>query len=144
MQEVVQMNYLKYCLIKCISSEVSLERAHWLVVFSSVSPKPAAASIWWRPGGARGFLRCLLLCALGSFMFGWHVHEKAILIAILPLRSVSQSVTRCFTATLSSYTALQSLDQRRKLWSPTRVRLPAVTIRTFDPCLCTGLNKSIN
>lgn len=96
------------------------------------SPQPAAASIWWRPRGARGFLRCLLLCALGSFMFGWHVHEKAILIAILPLRSVSQSVTRCFTVTLDL-----------KLWSSTCVRLPAVTIRTFDPCLCTGFNKSI-
>ncbi|XP_069565778.1 dolichyl pyrophosphate Glc1Man9GlcNAc2 alpha-1,3-glucosyltransferase isoform X2 [Brachyistius frenatus] len=46
---------------------------------------PAVASIWWRPRGSRGFLRCLLLCALGSFVFGWHVHEKAVLIAILPL-----------------------------------------------------------
>ncbi|KAM9846223.1 dolichyl pyrophosphate Glc1Man9GlcNAc2 alpha-1,3-glucosyltransferase [Aulostomus maculatus] len=55
------------------------------LVCTLLSILPAVASIWWRPSGARGFLRCLLLCALGSFMFGWHVHEKAVLIAILPL-----------------------------------------------------------
>ncbi|XP_047199624.1 probable dolichyl pyrophosphate Glc1Man9GlcNAc2 alpha-1,3-glucosyltransferase isoform X1 [Hippoglossus stenolepis] len=55
------------------------------LVCTLLSILPAVASIWWRPRGARGFLRCLLLCALGSFMFGWHVHEKAVLLAILPL-----------------------------------------------------------
>ncbi|XP_062289282.1 probable dolichyl pyrophosphate Glc1Man9GlcNAc2 alpha-1,3-glucosyltransferase [Scomber scombrus] len=55
------------------------------LVCTLLSILPAVASIWFRPRGARGFLRCLLICALASFMFGWHVHEKAVLIAILPL-----------------------------------------------------------
>ncbi|KAG9332991.1 hypothetical protein JZ751_013946 [Albula glossodonta] len=57
-------------------------------VLPSVSPLvtlPAVLKIWLRPSGAQGFLRCVVVCALGSFMFGWHVHEKAVLMAILPL-----------------------------------------------------------
>uniref|UniRef100_A0A8D0BDG9 Alpha-1,3-glucosyltransferase n=1 Tax=Salvator merianae TaxID=96440 RepID=A0A8D0BDG9_SALMN len=55
------------------------------LICTAVFMLPSVFCLWFKPQGPRGFLRCLVLCALSSFLFGWHVHEKAILLAILPL-----------------------------------------------------------
>lgn len=46
---------------------------------------PALVKLWSSPGNIPQFIRCLALCGWTSFLCGWHVHEKAILIVILPM-----------------------------------------------------------
>jgi alpha-1,3-glucosyltransferase len=40
----------------------------------------------WRVPTYKSFLTALTLCGYTSFMFGWHVHEKAVLLVLVPLR----------------------------------------------------------
>ncbi|KAI0269177.1 glycosyltransferase family 57 protein [Gloeopeniophorella convolvens] len=39
----------------------------------------------WRTPTYKSFLTALTLCGYTSFMFGWHVHEKAVLLVLIPL-----------------------------------------------------------
>ncbi|KAI8049596.1 glycosyl transferase [Syncephalis plumigaleata] len=45
---------------------------------------PALVSLFKRPTTKR-FVTALVLCGYASFLFGWHVHEKAVLLMIIPL-----------------------------------------------------------
>lgn len=49
--------------------------------------QPGVLKVWLRQSGPLDFLKLLLLCAYSSFLFGWHVHEKAILLITIPMRS---------------------------------------------------------
>lgn len=44
------------------------------------------AKLWIVPT-YRSFVCALTLCGYTSFMFGWHVHEKAVMLVLIPLRS---------------------------------------------------------
>jgi len=48
--------------------------------------------LWFDPSFKR-FLDSVVLAAMTSFLFGWHVHEKAVLLFLIPLRCVSLSLS---------------------------------------------------
>ncbi|KAI0219873.1 glycosyl transferase [Massospora cicadina] len=53
---------------------------------------PALVALWRRPTPTR-FIHAVALCGFGSYLFGWHVHEKAIMLVLFPLSLIAHRST---------------------------------------------------
>ncbi|KAJ3255222.1 glycosyl transferase [Chytriomyces hyalinus] len=54
---------------------------------------PSLYLLWKKPTKA-AFIDSLVLCGFSSFLFGWHVHEKAILLILIPFSIVAARTRR--------------------------------------------------
>ncbi|OAX78596.1 dolichyl pyrophosphate Glc1Man9GlcNAc2 alpha-1,3-glucosyltransferase [Emergomyces africanus] len=55
------------------------------------------AKLWFQPDWD-SFIGAVTLCGYASFLFGWHVHEKAILLIIIPFSLLALKDRRYFSA----------------------------------------------
>lgn len=52
-------------------------------ILTAIFQMPALWGLWKRPQEPWLLVRALVLCSLSAFLFGWHVHEKAVLMPVL-------------------------------------------------------------
>lgn len=80
------------------------------LAMTALSILPALIHLWLKPKEKNCFVRCIILCAFGSFLFGWHVHEKAILLIVIPLTLlVTESIHEARISSILSITGHYSL-----------------------------------
>ncbi|KAI9297260.1 hypothetical protein K502DRAFT_347203 [Neoconidiobolus thromboides FSU 785] len=53
-------------------------------ILTLLAQLPILVKLWINPN-TKNFLNSIVLCGFGSYLFGWHVHEKAIMMVLLPL-----------------------------------------------------------
>ncbi|GAQ91618.1 alpha-1,3-glucosyltransferase [Klebsormidium nitens] len=98
---------------------------------------PCLVRIWRNPRPSE-FLRCVAYSYLCGFMFGWHVHEKAILTAVVPLallavESPEEAGRYFFLSTVAHFSLLPLLFEPREY--PIKVLLTALYCLATSACL---------
>nr|CAG4651857.1 EOG090X06YP [Triops cancriformis] len=79
-------------------------------VLTALAMLPSAIFLWRAPKNPRMFVKAVVACAFASFFFGWHVHEKAVLLIILPMTILAvHSAKDCLTWMITSVTGHVSL-----------------------------------
>ncbi|KAL2864472.1 dolichyl-P-Glc:Glc1Man(9)GlcNAc(2)-PP-dolichol alpha-1,3-glucosyltransferase ALG8 [Aspergillus lucknowensis] len=74
--------------------EISKEHTFGLTLIFQLLP---LIKLWRRPNPDT-FIGALTLCGYASFLFGWHVHEKAVLLIIIPFGLIALKDRRYFSA----------------------------------------------
>ncbi|KAJ5295668.1 hypothetical protein N7508_010489 [Penicillium antarcticum] len=77
-----------------ILPEVTKEHTFLLTFLFQLIP---LVKLWFRPDWDT-FVGAITLCGYASFLFGWHVHEKAILLIIIPFSLIALKDRRYFSA----------------------------------------------
>lgn len=77
-----------------ILPEVTKEQTFLLTFIFQLIP---LVKLWLRPDWDT-FIGAITLCGYASFLFGWHVHEKAVLLIIIPFSLIALKDRRHFSA----------------------------------------------
>lgn len=79
------------------------------LLLSVLSMVPPLWTLWYAPT-FKGFVRAVYMCGFGSFLFGWHVHEKAIMLVTIPLCLIATenaaNAKRLLSVSAAGYAAL--------------------------------------
>lgn len=73
-------------------------------ILTALFQLPALWGLWKRPQEPWLLVRALVLCGLSAFLFGWHVHEKAILMPVL----LATPLALCSSADAAVYVILSA------------------------------------